>query len=134
MERKEMIAEAIERMKMIGLNKDAIKDFKENGKAWKSETPMGILYWLDEKEEEMVKAFEERTGAIAYHLIKNNLEFGTCYSILYVSKNKEEWKLDRQDLVNYCPLVYVENIDDEYCSEYGYIGIRPIHSGLVREC
>lgn len=134
MERNEMVAEAIERMKMVGLNEDAIKDFKENGKAWKSETQFGFLYWLDAKEEEMVKEFEEMTGGVVYHLIKNKLEFGTCYSILYVSKTKEEWKLDRQDLESYCPLVYVKNIDDDSCSEFGCIGIRPVNSGLVREC
>ena len=135
MERKEMKMEALERMQMLHLNEDAIKDFEENGKAWKSETGMGILYWLNEKEEKMVKEFEESTGGLVYHLIHNKYEeIGECYSILYVSKDKDEWKLDRYDLADYHPFVYVKNIDDEYCSEFVQIGIRPVNSGLVREC
>ena len=135
MERKEMKMEALERMQMLHLNEDAIKDFEENDKAWKSETDMGILYWLTEEEEKMVKEFEERTGGIVYHLIHNNYrEIGECYSILYVSQHKEEWEMDRYDLNSYYPFVYVQNVTDESLSEFGAIGIRPANSGLVREC
>lgn len=135
MEREEMKREALIRMQMLHLNEDAIKDFEENEKAWKSETSMGILYWLDEKEEKMVKEFEEKTGGLVYHLIHNIYEeIGECYSIFYVDKEKSEWELDRYNIKDYYPFVYVQNIDDEYCSEFGNIGIRPVNSGLVREC
>lgn len=135
MERIEMKKEALERMQMLHLNKDAIKDFEENNKVWKSETDKGYLYWLDEKEEKMVKDFEEKTGGVVYHLIHNIYEeIGECYSILYVSKHKEEWEMDRYDLKSYYPFVYVLNVEDETLSEYGAIGIRPENSGLVREC
>lgn len=135
MERNEMKKEALERMQMLHLNEGAIKDFEENDKVWKSETDMGILYWANEKEEKMVKEFEEKTGGLVYHLIHNHYrEIGECYSILYVSQHEEEWKMDRYDLSSYYPFVYVENIDDETLSEFGAIGIRPVNSGLVREC
>lgn len=135
MEREEMKKEALERMQMLHLNEDTIKDFEENEKAWKSETNMGILYWLNEVEEKLVKEFEERTGGLVYHLIHNNYkEIGECYSIFYVSKHKEEWDYDRYDIKAYCPFVYVLNVENETFSEFGQIGIRPVNSGLVREC
>ena len=135
MERKEMKKEALERMQMLHLMDETIKDFEENGKAWKSETNMGILYWLNEKEQEMVKAFEERTGGLVYHIIHNVYEeIGETYSILYVSKHKEEWELDRYDINAYYPFAYVMVGDDETYSEFGSIGIRPVNGGLVREC
>lgn len=135
MKREELKKEALVRMQMLQLNDDAIKDFEENEKAWKSETNMGILYWLNDEEEKMVKEFEENNNCIVYHLIHNNyLEIGECYSIFYVSQYEDEWEMDRYDIKAYYPFVYVKNIDDETLSEYGSIGIRPVNSGLVREC
>lgn len=135
MKREELKKEALVRMQMLNLNEDAIKDFEENDKAWKSETNMGILYWLNEKEEKMVKEFEEKNNCLVYHLIHNNyMEIGECYSIFYVSQYEEEWEMDRYDIKAYYPFVYVKNIDDDTLSEYGAIGIRPVNSGLVREC
>ena len=29
---------------------------------------------------------------VVFHVIKNQMEFGLCYSILYVSTYKEEWE------------------------------------------
>lgn len=135
MKREEMKKEALVRMQMLQLNEDAIKDFEENDKAWKSETNMGILYWLNEEEAKMVKEFEEKNNCLVYHLIHNNyMEIGECYSIFYVSQYEEEWEMDRYDIKAYYPFVYVMNVDDETLSEYGSIGIRPVNSGLVREC
>lgn len=132
--KEKMIKEALERMEMLHLNEDAIKDFKENGKVWKSETNMGILYWLNDEEKQMVKEFEEETEGLVYHLIHNRYEeIGDCYSIFYVSKYEEEWEMDRYDIAEYYPFVYVKNVDD-WNSEFGHIGIRPVNSGLVREC
>lgn len=128
--------EALLRMKKLGIHENAIREFMSEGKLNKSEpawgNKVGVLYWLTEKEQKMVKEWEEETGNLVYHVIVNNLSFGLCYSLLYVSKCTEEWEEDGLDLSEGCPYAYVKNVTDDECSEYGRIGIKPAFGGVVR--
>jgi hypothetical protein len=122
--------EAEERIKKLNLHPNAVKEFMEGRKLNLSER--GMLYWLNDDEEQMVREWEDETGNIVYHVIKNNLEFGLCYSFLYVSKNEDEWADDNVDLEDGYPLVYVKNVDDDFSSEYGSIGIKSFMGGVIR--
>lgn len=130
------VAEALLRMKKLDLHPNAINEFKNEGKLNKSVPAIGnragILYWLDEDEEKMVREWEKKTGNMVYHVIRNHLEFGICYSFLYVSTEPEEWEMDNEDLKEGYPLAYVKNVTDDWCSEYGSIGIRSGFGGVVR--
>ena len=135
------VTEALLRMKKLKIHENALKEFKESGKLNKSEnfhlngdgeSRIAILYWLDEKEEKMVRDWEKETGNMVYHVIKNKMVFGLCYSFLYVSQETEEWEHDNEDMKQGYQLVYVKNVDDEYCSEYGSIGIKPMWGGVLR--
>ena len=130
------VTEALLRMKKLDLHENAIREFKDEGKLNRSDPAIGnrvgVLYWLTEKEQKMVKEWEKKTGNLVYHVIKNKLTFGLCYSFLYVSKYPDEWEADNEDLENGYPLAYVKNMDDEDCSEYGSIGIRKASGGVVR--
>ena len=53
--KEEMKEEALERLNLLKINRNVIKEFKEENILNKSEGILGSLYWLDEKEEEMVK-------------------------------------------------------------------------------
>ena len=86
----------------------------------------------EKKEEKMVKEWEKETGNMVYHVIQNRMEFGLCYSFLYVSIYSEEWEMDNEGLKEGVPIVYVKNVDDEDCSEYGSIGIMPLAGGVLR--
>ena len=125
--------EALLRMKKLGLHRNAINEFKKEGKLNLSEpawgNSIGVLYWLNDEEQKMVKDWEEQTGNVVYHVIKNNTEFGICYSLLYVSKYADEWVLDDNDLTEGEPYAYVT---DGWCSEIGRIGIKPAGGGVVR--
>ncbi len=123
--------EAIERMRMLGIHENAIKEFEEEGKINKSET-IGFLYWLNEEEEKLIRNWEKETGNMAYHAIFNNTPFGRMLSILYVSKYEEEWEFDRKDIENNMPIAYVMNLDDEMLSEAGTIVIKRNIGGLIR--
>lgn len=127
----EQVKEALNRMKNLKLHENVVKEFEEEGKLNLSELG-GILYWLNDEENAMVRAWEEETGNIVYHVIKNHLEFGLCYSFLYVSPDKEEWEYDNEDLKEGCALAYVKNVTNKEFSEYGSIGIRPNWGGLKR--
>lgn len=122
--------EALERMVMLNMSRQCINAFKQ-GKVWESEGH-GALYEVNDEEEKIVKEFEAKHDAVVYHMIHNVFEFGECYTILYVSKDVTEWNEDRNDLENGYAFAYVKNVDDDFCSEFGTVGIRPSIGGLVR--
>lgn len=125
--------EALNRMRMLDIYSPAIKEFEKENIINKSEHG-GMLYWLDENEQEFVKEFEEKYNAIVYHIIHNYTEFGELYSLLFVSQHKEEWGWDNEDIKNNIAMVYVKNIDEDAFSEFGSIGIKSQFGGLVRTC
>lgn len=131
MNKEERFIEAIERMKLLKLDKGCIEAFVK-GKVWESEG-FGALYELTDEEQKIVDKFEkEHEGCLVYHMIHNLFEFGECYSMLYVSNDKEEWEQDKQDIKEGYIMAYVENIDTPYFSEFGTIAIKPSFGGLVR--
>lgn len=125
--------EAIARMKKLDIYTPAITDFEKENLINKSEHG-GILYWLNENEKEMVKEFEEKYGAMVYHIIHNYTNFGELYALLFVSKYKDEWGYDNDDLNHNICLAYVKNLDEDAFSEFGSIGIKSQFGGLVRTC
>jgi hypothetical protein len=131
MTRQEQKIEAIERMKLLKLHENPIRDFEKEDVINQSEHG-GILYWLDDKQIELVKEFETKHNAVVYHVIHNYTDIGEMISLLYVSDKKQEWGYDRDDLKDGYACAYVINLDDEWCSEFGSIGIKPQFGGLVR--
>ena len=131
MNKKERFDEAIKRMKLLKLDKQCIEAFTK-GKVWESEG-FGALYQLSDEEQMIVDKFEaHHEGCLVYHMIHNVYEFGECYSILYVSPDKDEWQRDKEDIKDGYVFAYVENIDDDFCSEFGSIAIKPQFGGLMR--
>lgn len=124
-------AEALERMKMLKLHSNVINEFRNQDKVNLSENG-GFLYWLNDDQKKRVTEFEKKYDALVYHVIRNITEFGELLSYLYVSDSEEEWEMDREDLTNGTALVYVENLNDKWCSEFGSIGIQPSLGGLLR--
>lgn len=122
--------EALERMVMLHMSRQCINAFKE-GKVWESEGH-GALYEVNDEEQKLINDFEAKHDALVYHMIHNVFEFGECYTMLYVSKDKSEWEADRHDIEDGYAFVYVKNVDDDFCSEFGTVGIRPSIGGLVR--
>lgn len=129
--------EAILRMKKLNIHENAINEFMNEGKLNLSEPAMGnmvgVLYWLNKAEKKMVKEWEEKTGYMVYHVIKTYFrELGLCYSFLYVSKDPDEWAMDNADMDEGIQYAYVKNMDDDWCSEYGSIGIKSAFGGVLR--
>lgn len=125
-------SEAIKRMEALKLDKTCINAFKK-GNVWMSETKFGALYEINDKNViQKIKDFEKEHDCTVYHCIHNYLEFGECYSFLYVSNYEDEWESDNEDLKEGYPIVYVWNVDEEDFSEFGSIGIKSVFGGLVR--
>ena len=130
--------EALNRMKMLHLMKEVIDDFEKNDKVYYSERQNSFfnatLYWLDNHQEwaQQVKEFETRTGCLVYHCQLTYTEFGKLLSLFYVDKDEENWEQDRKDIQDREVFVKVINLDDDFCSDYGYIGIQPSMGGVTR--
>lgn len=135
MKRETMKAEAIERMKLLDIFPQAIKDFEERDVLNESEGDFGSLYWLDDDEKKLVNEYEKRTGYLVYHVIHSLTNIGELYSLLYVSPFREDWKYEKaemkQDGLIYLT-AYVHNKSMPDCSEAGSISARRVFGGLVR--
>lgn len=123
--------EALKRMKKLKLHKNVIDEFSKEDKLNVS-VLNGMLYWLDDDYKKIVNDFEKEYNAVVYHLIFTPTKFGRMLSLLYVSKHKSEWEIDIENLNENIVFAYIKNLDDDYCSEFGYIGFRQNAGGLIR--
>lgn len=133
-DREEMIKEAIKRMKLLKLHPNVINEFKEEQRLNKSDLNKGILYWLNEEEQEMIEKLEKKYKFMTYHIIHSYSNLGETYEILFIKDNKEEWKAEMEDLKNGYAMARVEVINCPINSEFGYIGVKSINGGVVRVC
>lgn len=135
--------EALERLtilqKQYGLMETVLKEFKEDNTIYYSEyinqNIQGILYWVSNKDEytEIVEEFEKKNNALVYHIISTPVIYGgTLLSMLYVSKNQDEWKRDREDLKDGLPLAYCINLADPEMAEVGGIQIKGANGGICQ--
>lgn len=128
-ERTAMKAEAVERMKMLGLDKKCINAFEKHNKVWLSES-FGL--YNDEKVQNMVKDVESEKECLIYHVISNKIYNMQCYTMLCVCKHKEEWEMDREDIKDGYVFSYVLNVDAPDCSEFGSVVVKPTFGALRR--
>ena len=125
--------EAVKRMKMLDLYNPYIKAFKDKDEIFMSEMTGGVYEFSSNTELcNKVKEFEAEYEALVYHVIHTLTEFGELYSFLYVSDYEEEWEMDNEDISEGYALAYVWNATDEWCSEFGSIGVRGKFGGIVR--
>lgn len=124
-------SEAVKRMQMMNLLPEVVSDFKNNQKLYKSEFN-GFLYWLDKDEQNIVDNFEKEYGGTVFHIVKDYTEFGKLLTLFYVSQYPEEWERDVDCIEHNEAFCYVKNLDDDICSEFGYIGFKSVIGGIKR--
>ena len=129
--REDMKAEALERMKLLQLHANAIREFRDEDKLNLSGV-CGALYWLSDEQKKLVRDWEKKTGNLVYHVIHGYYDEDEMLNLLYISRDKSEWTRDRENIADEEILAYVVNLSYGYGSEYGYIGIRPVFGGVVR--
>lgn len=134
---KEMEKEALKRLEKMSLHPDVVKGFKE-GVLYRSDrtvfmgNPFGALFWLEDKEKNIVRKVEKMTGGVVYHMTHEKVDFGEFYDVFYVSPYKEEWEADAEDMKNDLAVVYVENVTGPDLSEFGTIQYKSAGGGLIR--
>lgn len=135
--------EAVGRLRAFegaGLHPNVLRDFEDAGRVNYSEGaltpwgPVGILYWLDGSPEleSAASGFERESGALVYHAALSHTAMGRMLALLYVSRDEEEWGMDRADLAEGHACAYVCNLDDPQLSEYGGIAFEVAGGGIVR--
>ena len=88
-------------------------------------------------EEKAVEEFEKKhENYKVYHCIRSHTEFGELLSMLYVNGNDEEFEEDKEnfdyDIADGYAFAYVKNLTDDWCSEFGSIGIQSVNGGVQR--
>ena len=122
--------EALDRMKMLNLYPNIIKEFQQDNTVNMSE--LGFLYWLTDEQKQYVSEFETEHDALVYHVIHNYTEFGELLTFFYVSDHEEEWEYDRADLKDGYACAYVKNLDEDAFSEFGSVAFKEQFGGLIR--
>lgn len=130
MEKEKQKKEALERMSLLRLHPNVIKEFSNYNIISYSEN--STLYWLKESDKKIVEDWQDKTGNLVYHAIYNSFFFGRCLTLLFVSRYEDEWKVEKDDLISGYAMSYVINLDDPICSEYGSVGILLRNGGVVR--
>lgn len=125
-------AEAIKRMKALGIFPQTIQQFKRENLVSYSEPPMGANYWLDDEQKAIVKEFEQEHNALVYFATRSYTKFGKLDFFLFVSDYEEEWEMDNEDIKDGYALAYVYNYDVPDFSEIGSIMVKERFGGLVR--
>lgn len=129
--------EALRRMKALKLLDEGdytcVQDFKKNNIVYKSEFH-GILYWLDEDEQKLVKDFEishKEQEMLVYHCYKAHTELGDILFMLYVSNEKgenERFDIDLQDDIIF---TYAANMTEPCFSEFGSAYVKSQFGGII---
>ena len=136
MKHEERKIKAVELMKRLGIYKPYIKDFQENDTVCFYENFAGFWAWQNEELNKKIKEIESKYNCTVYAVTHEFTEFGECYDLLIVSDYKEEWdyELEKISPNTYSAFAYVWNKDDEWCSEFGSIGIQSFGGGIKRCC
>ncbi len=105
----ELKQEAIERLRIIGLDSKIIKEFAENNKVYVTRiNDKGTEFIFDSKIMDMIKIFEKEKTIKIYHVIiyENDLY------ILSVHKHKENWNKEKVELKRGFVTIVLCNIID----------------------
>lgn len=130
--REEMIAEAVARMKELGIFSQTIEQFRRSGKVSISEGKLGSYFWADEETQKKIKEIEDENGGIVYTGIRHFLYDDECIAFLWVTKHKEDWQYDKDDMKSNIVFAYVWNKGCDMNSEFGSIKVALTVGGGLR--
>lgn len=124
---------AIELMKQLHIYKPYIEAFREKDKVCFFENFGGFYTDQEPEIDEKRVEIEMEHGVLVYAITHELTEFGECYSFLIVTQYPEEW----DSLVvtrgnSHSAFAYVWNKDDDYCSEFGSVGLQSFGGGIRR--
>ena len=125
--------QAVELMKKLGIYKPYINGFKQSDKVCFFENFGGFWVFQEPEIENKMKEIEKEYDCTVYAITHEYTSIGELYDFLVVTDYEEEW----DDLVFHGEkdsnaFAYVWNKSDDYCSEFGTVGIRSFGGGIKR--
>lgn len=126
------LTEAIQRMKALNINTDAIHAFMKDGVIPISFDTVENVYGLKPGLSDRINAFEDKHNALVYFVIFTPTFLGDMESYLFVSDFREEWDMDNEDLRDGYVMTWTENLTYPQCSEFGSISIQKTKFGGLR--
>ena len=124
---------AIEIMAKMDIYKPYIKGFQEKDHVCFFEYYAGFWAYQEPELQKKIEEIESQYNCTVYAITHEYTEFGECYSLLLVTNYKSEWKtLVTTEGNTHYAFAYVWNKDDNWCSEFGTIGIRSFGGGITR--
>ena len=125
------VAEAVSRLKMMGVSRETIETLIKDGSVYVSVEPNGTLHDLTDQQKEILRQWEKRRNALVYMVVQSETAWGVLDAYIYVTDDPEMWECEKDDLKDGAALAYVYNHTNPKLSEVGYIGWRKSHSGGI---
>lgn len=130
-------AEALKRMKVLGLDDSLISEFNDDDTVYQSvrlnRVLDAVLQLPDEETRQMIHDFENTNHCVVYHCQKTNTEVGVLYSLLFVSDDSDMWDSElSKEGDTYYAYAFVKNLSEPSFSEFGDIGVKPSMGGITR--
>ena len=124
---------AISLMKKLDIYQPYIDGFDKDDTVCFFERYAGFWAYQDEELINKVKEIEKEYGCRVYAITHEFTDFGECYSMLLVTKYKQEWSrsLVKNGNTHYA-FAYVWNKTDDWCSEFGTVGVKSGFGGITR--
>ena len=124
---------AISLMKKLDIYQPYIDVFEKDDVVSYFERYIGFWAYQDKELDEKVKEIEKEYGCCVYAITHEFTNFGECYSMLIVSKYKEEWEHSiLTEGKNHYTFAYVWNKTDDDCSEFGTVVVKSALGGIMR--
>ena len=138
MDLKEMKEQAVKQMKALKLNNRVIEDYINENKIYKTTNVKPYIEEITEEEKKLIEKFESRYETLVYHIIEVNSQILQQYELLFVTRNKENWKDDVVDNKNGFmisnTIVINTELNKQMVNEIGIIGIENNNGGVFRVC
>ena len=120
-------------MKKLNIYDPYIDGFEKEDLVCYFERFAGFWTYQDPELEKKLREIEKEYDCTVYAVTHEFTDFGECYSFLIVTDYKEEWN----NLLNgknhrYYAFSYVWNKSDDWCSEFGTVGVQCSLGGIRR--
>ena len=125
--------QAIKYLKQLNVYKPYIKGFEEENLTCFFENYGGFWTYQDEELSQKIKEIEDKYNCTVYAVTHEYTDFGELYDLLIVTDYPEEWEQSLySDGKAFYAFAYVWNKSDDWCSEFGTIGVNSLSGGIRR--
>ena len=125
--------QAIKYLQQLDIYKPYIDGFEKHDHVCVFERFAGFWVYQYPEIEAKMKDIEKEYKCTVYAITHEFMQFGECYSFLFVSKYKEEWNtLLRSNKNIHNAFAYVWNKSDDWCSELGDVSVKSGFGGITR--